>query len=51
MNDELLLQLEADSIVLNLRLTMAEADIDALADRLNRIEDEVQRLRRRRWWR
>jgi hypothetical protein len=50
MNDELL-QLEADAIVLDLRLTLAEVDLDALADRLDRIEDELQRLRRRRWWR
>jgi hypothetical protein len=51
MNDELLLQLEADSIVLELRVGMLEVDLDAQADRLDRIEDELQRLRRRRWWR
>ncbi|MEI6404082.1 MAG: hypothetical protein WCP59_18055 [Actinomycetota bacterium] len=51
MNDELLLQLEADSIVLDLRVALAEVDIDGLADRLDRIEDELRRIRRRRWWR
>jgi hypothetical protein len=51
MNDELLLQLEADSLVLDLRLGLAEADLDGLAERLDRLETEVAELRRRRWWR
>jgi hypothetical protein len=43
--------LEVDAAVLNLRVGMAEADLDAQADRLDRLEAELQRLRRRRWWR
>jgi hypothetical protein len=43
--------LEVDAAVLDLRVGMVEVDLDALADRLDRIEDELQRLRRRRWWR
>jgi hypothetical protein len=51
MNADDVFDLEVDAAVLNLRVGMAEADLDALADRLDRIEDELQRLRRRRWWR
>ncbi len=51
MNADDIHDLEVDAAVLNLRVGMAEADLDALADRLDRIEDELQRLRRRRWWR
>ena len=55
MNDAIV-QLEADALVLDLRLALAEADLDGLAERLDRLETEVADLRRlngrrRRWWR
>jgi hypothetical protein len=51
MNADDIHDLEVDAAVLNLRVGMAEVDIDALADRLDRLETEVAELRRRRWWR
>lgn len=53
---EIVAELEVDSALLDLRLALAEADIDGLADRLDRLEAEVADLRqvaRRRWgwWR
>jgi hypothetical protein len=51
MNADDIHDLEVDAAVLNLRVGMAEADLDAQADRLDRLEAELQRLRRRRWWR
>jgi hypothetical protein len=51
MNADDLHDLEVDALVLDLRVGLLEADLDGLADRLDRLEDEVRRLRRRRWWR
>ena len=43
--------LEVDATVLDFRLALAEADLDALAERIDRLETELAELRRRRWWR
>jgi hypothetical protein len=51
MNADDVFDLEVDAAVLDLRVGMVEVDLDALADRLDRLEADVARLRRRRWWR
>jgi hypothetical protein len=51
MNADDVFDLEVDAAVLALRVGMVEVDLDALADRLDRLEADVARLRRRRWWR
>jgi hypothetical protein len=52
MNADDVFDLEVDAAVLDLRVTLLEVDLDALADRLDRLEAEVAELRRRRrWWR